>query len=107
MNPRKGALTARQIQILDRMSAGIRYAAIGDELGLSVSTIKNQAHYIPDKFGAATMPEAVRTYATALAYRDAAARLRAVKGNGDEHVNHVLEGLAILFDREFDRRMPK
>lgn len=110
--PLTGTLTERQTDILDYMAKGHRYQKIGTLMGLSVHQVKLEAHALIKKMGAQTAAHALATYATAQAYSNAAAQVRSGKiwapgGEVDEHVNHVLDGIADLFKDWSDQRMPK
>lgn len=110
--PLKGPLTDRQTDILDYMAKGHRYQKIGTLMGLTLAQVKMEAHALIKKMGAHTAQHALATYATAQAYRNAAAQVRSGKiwapdNEVDEHVNHVLDGIADLFKDWSDQRMPK
>ncbi len=53
------AMTPRQMDVLTLVAAGLRYAAIGDRLGLSAQTVKSYMRDINRKLGADSRHEAV------------------------------------------------
>ena len=112
MIPLTGPLTERQTRILDHMTNGHRYQKIGSLMGLTVHQVKLEAHAIIRKMGTKTAQEALAQYATARAYRNAAAQVRSGKvwspvDETEEHVNHVLDGIADLLRDWHDMRIPK
>ena len=112
MIPLTGPLTERQTKVLELMANGHRYQKIGSLMGLTVHQVKLEAHAIIKKMGANTAQHALARYATAQAYRNAAAQVLAARiwsptTAGSKHVNHVLEGIADLFREWSDMRMPK
>ena len=112
MIPLTGPLTERQTKVLELMANGHRYQKIGSLMGLTVHQVKLEAHAIIKKMGANTAQHALSRYATAQAYRNAAAQVLSVRipvpiDEAEVHVNHVLDGIADLLRDWSDMRMPK
>lgn len=55
-------LTGREQQVLSLLAEGLLYKEIGDELGISVGTIKQHIHRIYDKLHVQNRTEAVNRY---------------------------------------------
>lgn len=107
-----GPLTARQERIIELISEGKRHRDITTRTGIPLNTVKHEMSVIVPKMGAETSAQACATYATAVAYRNAAAqilgtRVRNSDDPSDVHVNHVLEGIAQLFQEWSAMRLPK
>lgn len=111
-DPVNGPLTDRQTDILDAFADGLRGMQIATRLGVSVPLVRREVMHITAKLKADTFTQATRIYATAQAYRNAAAQVRGGRiwspvGETEEHVNHVLNGIADLFDDWAAQRLPK
>lgn len=111
MTIKDGPLTERQTDIIERVMQGKRHREITQSSGIPVHIIKHEMANIIPKLGAKTSAQACASYATAMAYRNAAAQLLSGRvinpGPEEEHVNHVLEDLAQLFRDWADQRLPK
>lgn len=115
MNERRrteGPLTPAQSTIIGALAAGRRQNEIAQHMGKSQQYISGEVQIITGKMGAKTTAEAVRIFATAQAYRNAGVQVRSAKiwspvDAAEEHVNHVLDGIADLFQSWHDQRMPR
>lgn len=100
MTVRKGPLSPRQARILDGMAAGQRHKEIATTQGLTLGVVRYEAMNAVRKFGAESTAQAMAMQGRAEAYIAAAELLEAdipqLERNGgvDEHVAHVLDGLA-------------
>ena len=108
----KGPLTPRQFDILSAVATGELYQSIAHRMGKSRQVITNDMGYATQKMGAKTTREAIARYATYLAYNRAAEMLRSNKlpvpiDETEEHVNHVLEGLANILTGRAAALLPK
>lgn len=109
---RSGPLTPRQFEVLAAVSLGEPYQAIAHRMGKSRQVITNDVGFAAKKMGARSSREAVAKYATYLAYNRAAELLRTSKvpvpiDEAEEHVNHVLEGLAAILSERAAALLPK
>lgn len=123
-----GPLTERQTDIIERVIEGKRHKEIASIVtyhlqraddpepvrfvGCHLGVVRQEVTNITQKMGAKTSAQAVAKYATAIAYRNAAAQVLSVRtpnpdNEVDEHVNHVLEGIAHLFQDWAAQRLPK
>lgn len=57
--PWRERVTAREVEILDRLARGLLYREIGAELGIRTPTVKNHLHRIYAKIGVRSRTEAV------------------------------------------------
>jgi len=55
-------LTAREVEIMERLSKGRNYKEIADELGIKFNTVSNHLQHIYPKFGAGNRSEASIEY---------------------------------------------
>lgn len=111
-NIERGPFTERQISVISHLRSGLRQYQVATRLNVTVGTIRRESQIIVRKMKTDTLAGALVKYGEGTAYRDAAAKLReaVVYGTDDEtetHANHVLCGIADLFDHEHDLRMPK
>lgn len=109
---KEGPFTPRQERIIDYVTEGKRHKEIASLTGIGLSVVRQETITITHKMGATTSAQAVATYATAIAYRNAAAQVLSVRvpdpdNETEEHVNHVLEGIAKLFQDWAAQRLPK
>jgi len=109
---REGPFTDRQIQILDALIAGLRHRSIARELEVSESTTRNEMTNCGIKMGLDTSAQVFAVYSRAKTFQEAADLVRkdlvwSPKTRTDEHINHVLGGLADLFEKHAAALMPK
>lgn len=108
---KEGPFTPRQERIIDYVIEGKRHKEIASLTGIGLSVVRQETITITHKMGATTSAQAVATYATATAYRNAAAQILGTRipnpGPEETHVNHVLEGIAKLFQEWAAQRLPK
>jgi DNA-binding NarL/FixJ family response regulator len=64
--PRLAQLSPREQMILDRLAKGLTYQAIGDELGISVNTIRSHLRRVYEKLHVQSRTEAVVKYLGAM-----------------------------------------
>lgn len=107
-----GPLTPRQTDIIELLAGGRRQKEASAEMGVARSYISNEMSVITAKMKAGTAAEAVALYTRAKVWREVAGRLRGglipVPIDGAEvHVNHVLSGLAVEFDRAAESVLPR
>lgn len=105
-----GPLNELQKRILEGMAAGKTQTVIAREVGRSRGYVSECMSGAVAKMGVDSSWQAVNRWCTYVAYRNAAAQIRSVKTHTphlDEHVNHVLEGIADLFQDWADQRLPK
>jgi DNA-binding CsgD family transcriptional regulator len=112
MSNKTGPLTKRQMIVLDHLLLGKRHAEIAKDTGISLMVVRQEVSFVTAKMGAGTSTGAAGQYATARAYAATAARLLAGRipapvGDAEEHVNHVLEGLATIFQQKSDTLLPR
>lgn len=112
MTIKDGPLTERQERILELLAKGDRHKQIASKLRVTIPVIRMETRVIVTKFGAQTTAQALAKYATGTAYRNAAAqvlsgRIAQPVDETEEHVNHVLEGIAALFRDWSDQRTPR
>lgn len=112
MSIKDGPLTERQTRILELLQGGKRHKDITRLTGMGPTVVRQEAVNIINKLGSTTTAQAVSTYATATAYRNAGAQVLSVRIKDpvdatEEHVNHVLEGIAALFQSWSHNRLPK
>lgn len=113
---KEGPLTERQVRIIEGLLAGKRHEEISRDLStpdetISVNVVKRECMHITAKFKARTITQAVFIYSEAQAYRKAAREILKTRipvpfDQSDEHANHVLEGLAKLYQGRHDAWMP-
>ena len=107
-----GPLTPRQTDIIELLAGGRRQKEAASEMTVACSYISNEMSIITAKMKAGTAAEAVALYTRAKVWREVAGRLRGglipVPIDGAEvHVNHVLSGLAVEFDRAAESVLPR
>lgn len=112
MRTSTGPLTDRQEVILDHLKQGLRHKEIAARTGVTLCVVRYDAHLITKKLEAGSTAQAVHKHSTAKAFKNAAAQILAARvpvpvDEVEEHVNHVLEGLAALLTGWHDQRMPK
>ena len=112
MTAETGPLTERQKLILDDTIEGLTQKEIARKRGLTLATVGRDNMLTVFKFNARKTAQAVATYSTAIAYQNAAAQVLSVRvvnpaDETEEHVNHVLEGIASLFQDWAAQRLPK
>lgn len=61
-NPKFALLTAREQSVLDSLARGLAYKQIGDELGISINTIRTHLRHIYEKLHVQSRTEAVAKY---------------------------------------------
>ena len=59
---KQNLLTAREQTVLDFLSRGLAYKQIGDELGISINTIRTHLRHIYEKLHVQSRTEAVAKY---------------------------------------------
>lgn len=94
-----GPLTAQQIEILDAVAGGKTHGAVAREMGRSRAWASNHMVSIVAKMSARNSAEAIAVYTRQKAFMDVAdmllaARVRHPVDAADDHLNHVLTGLA-------------
>jgi len=100
-----GPLTARQLNMLERLARGERQSEAAKNLKVSTSHVSAEVRVAATRMGASTSSEAVGIYTRAMAYLEAARLLeveanRSVQSVGDRQVVLVLGELAkLLRDR--------
>lgn len=109
-----GPLTERQITLIGHVRAGLRYRAVARELGISEVLVRREAVAIVHKLRCTTITQAIGVYATAQAYLRAADQLDTTSrthpeqdGVAEDHVNHVLMGLANEYRAAAARLIPQ
>lgn len=112
MNNTQGPFTERQERIVEGLMEGLTLKEIARRTGISLSTVGQENTTIIRKMKSRKVSQAVGIYAYAEAYRNAAAQVLSVRvpapdNEVDEHVNHVLEGIAHLFQDWAAQRLPK
>lgn len=108
----KGRLTRRQEKMLDLLIAGHRQKDIHTLIPVSASSVRNESTFIQRKLGSKTLQQATARYERARAYLQAAEMLRkgiiaSPQDATEEHVNHVLEGMATVLVDHARRILPK
>jgi DNA-binding CsgD family transcriptional regulator len=109
----EGPLTERQLTVLDGLTTGLRHAEISKTHGINLTVVRQEAAAIVRKMRCSTSAHAVAVYSQAVTYRSVAKRLRdgmirdAQGFVTDEHVNHVLDGLALIYEERAASRLPK
>jgi DNA-binding CsgD family transcriptional regulator len=96
-----GPLTARQLNMLERLARGERQSEAAKNLSVSTSHVSAEVRVAATRMGASTSTQAVALYSRAMAYLEAArlldADVPALMRGGDtveQHVAHVLTALA-------------
>lgn len=112
MTIRTGPLTERQRQILEDTIEGLTQKEIARKRSVSLTVVGQDGMYAVRKFGARKITGAVAIYARYQAYHAAAdklegARISSPLGEAEEHVNHVLLGLAAELRKTGDRLLPQ
>lgn len=107
-----GPLTPRQTDIIELLAGGKRQKEAAAVMGVARSYISSELSIVTAKLSAGTGAEAVALYTRAKVWREVAARLRGgvipqPLGNAEEHVNHVLEGIAAEYERAAQATVPQ
>lgn len=96
-----GPLTARQLNMLERLARGERQSEAAKNLKVSTSHVSAETRVAATRMGASTSTQAVGIYTRAMAYLEVARLLDAdvpvlMMGGSttDQHVAHVLTALA-------------
>jgi DNA-binding NarL/FixJ family response regulator len=61
-NQKQNLLTVREQAVLDSLARGLAYKQIGDELGISINTIRTHLRHIYEKLHVQSRTEAVAKY---------------------------------------------
>lgn len=95
----EGPLTQRQEMVAHYSLQGNRHKEIAKKMGITLVVVRQEVHHITNKMGASTQVEAMALYATARAYRNAAALLMdwVIPDDGDSEANGALNDLAQKF----------
>lgn len=109
---RTGPLTLRQVSILRRLGRGESHAAIGVALGLHAGSVSQDVAVARTKLGVKNSAEAIALVARHDAYLQAAhvllgAVLRNPDGEAEEHVNHVIRGIARSLELAAEGMLPQ
>lgn len=115
MNERRrtdGPLSGVQVKILDRLLLGERQKEMAADMGSSEQYVSAELSLAASKLQARTAAQAAALWATANAYREAADLIDSQRplqpdNKVDQHVDHVLAGLADLLRTRADRLSPK
>ena len=59
---KKNLLTVREQRVLDLLAQGLAYKQIGDEMGISINTIRTHLRHIYEKLHVQSRTEAVAKY---------------------------------------------
>lgn len=101
MTIKDGPLTPRQAVIVGHIAAGMRHKEIATQVGVTLGVVRQEALNITRKYGAETSAQALAMHSRAEAYLVAAElieadvpQLRRNDDHVDDHVAHVLTGLA-------------
>lgn len=94
-----GPLSPVQRQVMNGLLRGERQKDMAEELGCSEAHVSDELYVARCKLKADTTPEAAGRMSEALTYLRAAKMVEVVKilhpaDRAEEHVNHVLDGLA-------------
>lgn len=109
---RTGPLSELQHKMIRSLLAGRTHAEAGAENGKGATHTSNIVSAAVAKMGCRRTGQALGHYATHLAYLEAADLLLTAKipdplGDAEEHVNHVLDGLAGTLRERADRLLPQ
>lgn len=107
-----GPLTFRQMEILAHISLGKTHRETAEALGVSRVCVSENLCVAVAKMGVVHSWQAVGRYKAYLAYRDAAVLLRKEMPRDpcdslDDHVEHVIESLAVLLEKHADKLLPQ
>lgn len=107
----QGPLTELQRDILLRLVNGERQKEIAKELGYSEAHVSQENCLAAMKMGVRTTAAAVARYRSYLTYLEAAdmidgGRIPIVLTDADDHVNHVLTGIAQAVRERAERLLP-
>jgi DNA-binding CsgD family transcriptional regulator len=109
-----GPLTERQTAIIGHVRAGLRYRKIAEQIGISEVLVRREVVAITRKLRATTLQQAIGIYATAMAYRQVALMLDNASrahpeedGTAEDHVDHVLTGMAEVCRTAAARLLPQ
>lgn len=107
-----GPLTLREFNVLARVAEGETHAEIASSLNLSRGYISEQMTVAVSKVRAKSSHQACAVYGRYTAYRLAADRLVDVRikeplDGAEEHVNHVLDGMAADLRARAARLIPR
>lgn len=107
-----GPLNAVQVQILKLLADGLEHKEVAERVGQSRVSVSENVRTAAMKMDVSTSTAAVARYSRCQAYYGAADQVfRALvpnpNGPEDEHVNHVLEGLAAALRATGDRLLPQ
>lgn len=109
-----GPLTERQTVIISHVRAGLRYRKVAEQIGISEVLVRREVVAITRKLRATTFQQAICLYTMAMAYRGVADMLDATSrahleqdGVAEDHVNHVLMGLANVYRYRAARLLPQ
>lgn len=96
---KEGPLTAQQIEILDAVSQGKTHGEVGRQFNRTRAWTSQHMMSVVAKMKARNSAEAIAIYSRHKAYLDVAdmllaARVRHPVDAAEDHVNHVLTGLA-------------
>lgn len=107
-----GELSPIQVQTLKLLASGLDHREVAERIGRSRVSVTQNGGAIVAKMGARNTAHAVAIYSRYEAYHSAAAQLERARlpsplGEAEEHVNHVLEGLAAALRATGDRLLPR
>lgn len=110
--PTTGPLTRRQTQVMDLLLDDRRQTEVAAALSVSPPYVSEEAQLAVRKLKARTLNGGVAAYATAKAYLEAAelietSRPEQSEGAADDHVWHVLTGIARTLRERAGRLLPR